>query len=270
VIKKILLLAVAMFSTTAFAAAPDKPAAPSLPPLSAAQVVDKNISARGGLDKWRSVTTLTLSGTMEAGGTKNASLPFTMKMKRGHKSRLEIQFQNQTAVQVFNGKQGWKQRPFLGRDDVEPYTSAEAKQAEATEELDGPLIDYARKGSTVALAGTDTVDGHASYVLQVTDKHGAERKVWIAADTFLEVKMEAEPRKLDGRMHDVSVYFRDYLTEGGVKLPKVLETVVEGHKNKHDAISTHKMSIEHVAVNAVIDDAQFERPLATVAQASAK
>ena len=35
-----------------------------------------------------------------------------------------------TAVQVFDGQQGWKLRPFLGRREVEAFTPAELAQAQ--------------------------------------------------------------------------------------------------------------------------------------------
>jgi len=36
--------------------------------LSAAQIADKNVAARGGLQAWRAVQTLSLQGKMGAGG----------------------------------------------------------------------------------------------------------------------------------------------------------------------------------------------------------
>ena len=36
--------------------------------LSAAQIVDKNVAARGGLSAWRSVQTMSESGKVDAGG----------------------------------------------------------------------------------------------------------------------------------------------------------------------------------------------------------
>ncbi len=52
-----------------------------------------------------------------------------MDLERGRKKRLEIQFNGQTAVQVYNGTQGWKLRPFLNRHEVENFTPDELKSA---------------------------------------------------------------------------------------------------------------------------------------------
>src|SRR5690348_18160747 len=89
------------------------------------EIVEKNIVARGGLAAWHNLQTLTYEGTIDAGGKPAHELPFVMKQKRSHKTRLEIVFKDQTAVQVYDGAQGWKVRPFLNRNEVESYTPAE-------------------------------------------------------------------------------------------------------------------------------------------------
>src|SRR5664279_947258 len=151
--------------------------------LSAAQIIEKNVAARGGLQAWRAVNTLTLAGQMDAGGKPNVQLPFVMSMKRPHKSRLEISVKDQVAVQTFDGKQGWKLRPFLNRDDVESFTPSEAKAAAAMAELDGPLIDYEKKGNKVALVGTETVGGTKAYKLELTQASGERFNLWVDAAT---------------------------------------------------------------------------------------
>ncbi|AXV77025.1 MULTISPECIES: outer membrane lipoprotein-sorting protein [Ralstonia solanacearum species complex] len=228
--------------------------------LSAAQIAERNVVARGGLQAWRAVNSMVMSGQIEAGGKKNTTLPFVMTLKRPHKNRLEIRFQGQTALQVYDGSQGWKVRPFLGRDEVDPYTPDELKSAAASSELDGPLMDYASKGTRIAVQGVETVEGHRAYKLNLTMKDGSTRHLWIDAATFLDIKIDGEPRRLDGKMHDVAIYFRDYRTEHGLKVPHVLETAVQGVKQ------THKITIERVAVNAPVDDALFAKPQLARAQ----
>jgi hypothetical protein len=189
-------------------------------------------------------------------------LPFVFSMERPNKSRLELRFEDRVAIQAFDGVQGWKFRPFLGRDDVEPFTPAEARSAAAADELDGPLIDHARKGVQVELLGTDKVDGRSTYKLKLTGKSGQSRNLWVDGSTFLEVKIDGEPRMLDGKPHAVVVVYRDFKADAGLMLPHALETVVEGVKQ------THAMVIKSVVVNAPVADDQFARPRAPVATAS--
>jgi hypothetical protein len=244
------------------------PAAVSKPSLraskySAEQIIERNIAARGGLQAWRAVQTLSFSGQLEAGGKQNSLLPFVMDMKRPHKSRLEISFRDQTAFQVYDGKQGWKVRPFLNRNEVEPFTPIEAKLAATWAELDGPLMDYASKGTRIKLEGVDTVEGRDAYKLKLTLKDGTERNVWIDAKTYLEAKIDGDPRKMDGKLRNVSIFYRDYKATNGLTVPHVLETMVEGVRQ-----SAHKMTIEKVAVNQPLEDALFAKPQLKVAAAS--
>jgi hypothetical protein len=186
-----------------------------------------------------------------------------MQMKRPHMSRLEIRFQDQTAVQVYDGTQGWKLRPFLGRNEVESFTPAEAKAAAAWEELDGPLVDYVNKGTKVALQGMESVEGHKAYKLKLTMKDGEERHLWVDATSFLELKIDGQPRKMDGKLRQVVILYRDYKRENGLNIPHVFETVVEGDK------LPHKMRIERVTVNQPMEDALFAKPqLAALAKPS--
>jgi len=228
--------------------------APKLPKMTAERIVERNVAARGGLGAWRAVNTLTMSGRLDAGGKPTVELPFVMKLKRGHKSRLEVAFKDQTAVQVYDGSQGWKVRPFLNRDQVEPYTEAEARSAAGWEELDGPLIDCAAKGTKVELVGTESVEGKPTYKLRLTFKSGEQRHVWIDGKSFLERKMEGEPRKLDGKLRAVAIHYREFGTDRGLTTPRVLETVVDGVK------STHKLTITKVAVNVPMPDSLFGKP----------
>jgi hypothetical protein len=229
--------------------------AQALSGLTAAQIIDKNVAAKGGLQAWRAVQTMTFAGKMDAGGKSKAQLPFVLEKKRTRKMRVEIAFANDTAVQVYDGANGWKLRPYLGRRTVEPYTSEELKSAAYEADVDGPLVDYAGKGSKVVLEGVEKVENQDAYKLKITMKGGQAEHVWLDLATFLEVKVEGTPRRMDGKMRPVSIYLRDYKTVNGLKVPYVIETAVEGNRD------THKMLIETVAVNQKLDDTLFEKPI---------
>src|SRR2546421_7340081 len=120
---------------------------PSEGKLSAAAIVEKNVAARGGLQAWRGVQTMSMQGRLGAGGNRRATvpvpipdqkssrqalptrpaeevqLPFLMELKRPGKMRMELQFNGQTAIQVYDGTNGWKLRPFLNRRVAGPYNT---------------------------------------------------------------------------------------------------------------------------------------------------
>jgi hypothetical protein len=265
---------------------------PSQAKLSAAAIVEKNVAARGGLQAWRSVQTMSLEGKLGAGGNQRATLPvpgrrpdpkivpsrpaeevklpFVMELKRSRKMRLELQFNGQTALQVYDGANGWKLRPYLNRRVVEPYTAEELKSASMQADLDGPLVDYAAKGTQIELAGMEKVDGRDTYKLKLTLKNGDAMHIWIDAQTFLEAKMEGQPRRLDGTYHPVEIYFRDYRPVNGLEIPYVLETkVVPVAKTalglKDTPVPTEQIVIDKVVVNPKLDESLFSKPEAGVA-----
>ncbi len=189
-------------------------------------------------------------------------LPFVMELKRPRKMRVEVQFNGQTAIQVFDGTNGWKLRPFLNRKEIEPYTEEEMKTVATQAELDGPLIDYAAKGTTISLIGTEKVEGHDAYRLRLTMKSGKTTDLWIDATTYLEAKIEGTPRRLDGKYRSVEVYYRDYRTADGLQIPFVLETKVLSPQTTRLALpatASEQILLEKVEVNPQLNDAVFSR-----------
>jgi outer membrane lipoprotein-sorting protein len=263
--------------------------------LSVAQIVEKHAAARGGLTAWRAVQTLSITGKLDAGtgdsvarsrtlalqgvgasvkraeraaaqtgadpnkGAAQVQLPFRLEMQRPHKSRLEVDFAGKTAVQVYDGENGWKVRPFLNRDDVEPFTADEAASEGSKPDLDGPLVDYAAKGTQVALEATEPVDGHKAYKLKLTMKNGDVRHIWIDAQSFLDVKVEGSPHRMDGKMRSVWIYQRDFRSVQGLMVPYLYETAVEGITQRH------RMLVESVKVNPALDATRFVKPQVLVA-----
>jgi hypothetical protein len=287
-----------LVSAVFIAAALAQPSSPAK--LSAAEIVNKNVEARGGLAAWRAVRTMTLSGKLGAGGNQRATLqvpnpapasfstrrsaadpvpqrpaaevqlPFVMDLERPRKMRFELQFGGKTAIQVFDGTHGWKLRPFLNRLVVEDYTTDEMKMTSTQAELDGPLVDYAAKGTKIELAGMEKVEDHDTYKLKLTLKTGESFHAWIDAQTFLEAKMEGQPRRLDGTEHPVETYLRDYRAVQGLQIPFLLETkVLPVAKTalglRDPPVPTEKITVERVEVNPKFDEALFSKPNVGVA-----
>lgn len=263
-------------------------AASAAPDLSLQQIVDRNAAARGGVAAWREVKTLSVSGTLDAGSTlpgpaayaedarhpsaprrrlhpdpakvaadaesvKPISLPFLMDFKRPRMTRVELKFKDQTAVQVYDGTNGWKLRPYLGRHQVEPFTAAELAIAKSQQDLDGPLIDYAAKGTKVEKAGTEQVGGHDAYKLKLTLKDGQVRYVWVDAQTFLDVQIASSNPK-GRRQQQIATLMSDYRNVNGLQIPFRLENHVGG------VTMPQRIMIAQVSVNPSLVDSLFARP----------
>lgn len=228
---------------------------PAVQELTAAQIVEKNVAARGGLDAWRKIQTMVWIGHIERPNTDAPSLPYVLEQKRPNKTHFEIKAQNQTWVRIFDGTHGWKLRPGRnGAPEVAQYSTEELKSALNGQGIDGPLMDHQAKGIAVALEGVDEVEGRKAYRLNVKLPSGAGNHVWVDAQTFLEVKYDRQSRKSNGQLGTVSVHYRDYGMIEGVQMPRVIET------GSDMARAIDKMVIDRIMVNPPLNDRTFARP----------
>src|ERR1700757_5196372 len=77
--------AVALFVACAAVRAMGAQSAP-VPELTAEQIVQKNVDARGGLEAWRKIQTMVWVGHMERAGGPMASMSFVLQQKRPNKT----------------------------------------------------------------------------------------------------------------------------------------------------------------------------------------
>src|SRR5437660_4035459 len=201
--------------------------------VTAAQVVQEHSGARGGLQAWQSLQSMAWNGKMDVGfgdsaarsaryvsnasmqsakqrgaamekaqhqqaAEKQVQVPFVLEMKRPDKSRIELEFAGKTAVQVFDGQNGWMKRPYLNRNTWEPFSAEQTKSQVGKWDIEGPLVEYVAKGTKVDLEAIEPVEGKDAYRLKLTLKDGSVQHIWIDTKSFLDVKVEGMPRRMDG------------------------------------------------------------------------
>ncbi len=223
--------------------------------LSVDEIVAKNIAARGGIDAWRNIQTMIWIGHIESPNAPEPKLPFVLEMKRPGMSRFQIEVQNQTSVNVFDGTQGWKVRSSRdGQPQMQAFTAEDVRFAQEGPGIDGQLIDYKSKGSTVTFDGDDNVEGRKAYRLRVTLSSGVTHHVWIDANSFLDIKYDREVRNAFGQSGMVSVYYRNYRAVDGLQIPFEIETTADAAK------ASDKMVFDRILLNSPLDDRIFARP----------
>ncbi|HET7294451.1 MAG TPA: outer membrane lipoprotein-sorting protein [Vicinamibacteria bacterium] len=215
------------------------------------EILARNAAARGGLEAWRAVTSMRMAGQMDVG--RGMRVPFRLEQKRPRKMRLEFEFDGTTAVQAFDGSAGWKRMPFLGRDEVLPFSEAEARGAAGQVDLDGPLLDCRARGESVELLGQEKVEGRDAFKLKVATPAGLERVVYVDVQNGLEVRVESA-QVLRGGEKRVDTFFRDYREVQGLLIAHVVESRLS------DASVGQKLAIESVQINPRLDDARFDTP----------
>jgi hypothetical protein len=230
----------------------------SAPQPTAAQIVAKNVAARGGLEAWRKIETMVWVGHVESPNAPTPSMPFVLQQKRPNKTRFEITVNNQRSLRVFDGTQGWKLVPTReGRPDVQPFTAQELKFARGAQGIDGPLVDYQAKGIAVAFDGSEKVEGRKAYRLSVRLPSGESHHIWIDAQTFLDIKYDRTSYNSAGVAATVPVFYRDYKAVEGLQIPAVIETGAGPDQ------ATDKLVIEKLALNPPLDDGLFSKPALT-------
>jgi outer membrane lipoprotein-sorting protein len=195
------------------------------------------------------------TGRIDGGGAQLGPVRFTLKQARPNRSRFEIEIHGEQNVRVFDGTRGWKQRPSRGiRLDVEPYTEAEVRFAKDAEIIDGALIDYAAHGSRVALGGLEEVQGRKAWRIDVLRASGAQEKVWVDAETFLDLQYERTSFRPSGEPVKVTVSYHDFRAFEGVQLPGVIDLGGSG------GTPPGHMVLEGVAINPTFDELTFAEP----------
>jgi outer membrane lipoprotein-sorting protein len=215
-------------------------------------IIAKNIQARGGAEKLKSVQSIKATATMSMGGME---IPAVIVQKRPQMARMEFTVQGLTAVQAYDGKQAWQVMPFMGKKDPELMSADEAKETEEDADIDGPLVDYKAKGHQVELLGKEKIEGTDAYKLKLTLKNGDVKTIYIDADSFLQIKEDTK-RTIRGTEQEVESSIGDYKEVNGILFPFAIEGAVKGTDQKQ------KLTITKVELNVPADDSMFKMPAA--------
>jgi hypothetical protein len=219
------------------------------------QIVAKNVEAKGGAEALRALQSVKLTGKMLV-NEGQMEFGFAQIKKRPSSVRNEYSLQGMTMVQAFDGDEGWKISPFQGRKDPEKMSADDVKSLVEDAEVDGPLIDWKEKGSTVEYLGTEDVDGTQAHKLKVTRKNGTVDYVYLDPEHFLEIRILSQ-RVEHGAQVETETDLSDYEKVNGVYVPFSMESGNKGAADKQ------KVSIEKADGNLPVDDAPFKFPTPT-------
>ena len=216
------------------------------------ELVAKNIEAKGGAEALRALQSLKMTGKLIV---NEGQLQFALiqTKKRPDAIRTEFTVQGMTAVQAYDGKEGWKISPFQGRKDPEKLSADDTKPLMADAEIDGPLVDWKAKGSTLEYLGREDVDGTSAYKIKVVRKNGDVCFVYLDPDHFLEIRTLTQ-RIRHGAQEEVEEDISDYEKIGGAFIPFSFEDGRKGDPDKQKTV------IEKAEANVPVDDAIFHFP----------
>jgi len=222
------------------------------PQLTVDELVAKNVGAKGGADALRALQSIRLNGKMLV-NEGQIQLAYAETKKRPDEVRTEATLQGMTAVEAYDGKDGWRISPFQGRKDPEKMSADDVKPLMEDAEIDGPLVNWKEKGSTLEYVGREDVDGTSAYKIKVVRKNGDVNFVYLDPDHFLEIRILSQ-RVRHGAQEETETDVGDYEKIGGVFIPFSIEAGRKGDPDKQ------KVVIEKAEANVPVDDSIFHFP----------
>ncbi len=199
----VVLLAVAPLTASAENAGTVTPSWPEAS-ISAEKIIKKHIEALGGEKLLRAGTSFTFTVSGEKMGKKFTK---TVVQARPNKMRVDVTSADGPMSKGFDGKVAWIKKG----DTAAVAMSAEDTTAMAAHaQFEEPLIDYAKKGTTVKLVGKVDVKGTPAYDLEIGFKTGDVEHHFIDASSYLLLRKTWMDKDKDGKATEMSVRFGDY------------------------------------------------------------
>ena len=215
-------------------------------------IIKKHIKASGGLEKLKSVKSMTITGTSSI-PAMGVEATFTRKSMRPNLLRLDVDLQGQKMVQAFDGEKAWHIFPFTGSTATQAMPEAQAKAFRLQTDMDGPLIDYKSKGHKVELVGKEALGEREAYHLKVTMKSGEDIHIYLDSESYLQVKATAMTPGPGGNEIKVETMFSDY---------KEVDGMMMAHTMTQNNPMQGKVEIKMTSaeINPKLDTAIFKMP----------
>jgi outer membrane lipoprotein-sorting protein len=214
------------------------------------EVLAKHAAAHGGLEKWRAVHSLIISGTAV---NYSSAGPFVFEWRAPDAFRFEQTALGRKILYAHDGAVTWWVQPLLGVDQPAVLADPQATLIRRAVAFASPLVDAASQGNKVELLGKDEVDGQPALKLKMTRKDGSEETWYLDPSTGLELA------RLD-RVFDSAgpkerwTYYSDFRT---------VEGLVIAHRQDQEYFIRHvALTVEKVQVNPEIDPGRFAMKVA--------
>ncbi|HET9266045.1 MAG TPA: hypothetical protein VFO14_23545 [Vicinamibacterales bacterium] len=210
------------------------------------EIIAKNLAARGGVERLRSLETVKITATVEARGME---LPLETWAKRPNKLRRDQKLPDRTVTVAFDGTRVWRSDTAEAGGQPQPVPADMAESTRDDASFDPLLLSYKERGHKIELVGAETIDGKALHHLRVTKKAGQIEHLYLSAETGLEVRTVSTMEQ-GGMRAEVQTDLSDYRTVDGMQVPFSLSQSMNGKP-------VLQISLTKVEFNLPIDDAVF-------------
>jgi outer membrane lipoprotein-sorting protein len=212
-------------------------------------VIARNLAARGGAEKLRSLNSVKITAVVTAQGME---LPMTSWAMRPNRLRRDTKFQDQNIVMAFDGKTVWGINPMTGSTAPQEVTGPQADLTRDEATFDPLFLTYKERGHTIELVGTETVDGTEAYHLKVMKKNGSIEHYYLNAATALEMRTVSTLER-NGMTAEVTTDLGDYQTVDGMQVAFSMKQSMRGNL-------VAQVKLQKVEFNVPIEDDLFRMP----------
>lgn len=206
-------------------------------------IINKSITAMGGLDKLNSINTVYMEDSNLVQGVK---VPIKIWMVNKKATRIEFSFGGMTGFQILRTDSGWGFSPFAGQTAPEPITAEEVKKAKEQLYVTDAFVNYKAKGYKVKYEGKDETEGSEAYKIKVTITDSISETYFIDPDTYYVIQVKTKAT-VNGKTGESTETRTDYKkTPDGYIFP------MESNSSDQGDVKTYV-----IKVNGAIDDKIF-------------
>ncbi len=205
--------------------------------------------AVGGPEQWKNLNSMKFIGSGENMGM---NFPVVVYSMRPNLQKVEVDIQGKKFVDAFDGETAWTINPFMGGLEPQKKTEEETKEA-AKQMFEDELVNYAEKGHSVSLEGTEEVEGVQAIKLKLTKKDGDEVYYFFDPEAYVPIMQRQYIKFGPMKGQPVETYFSDYDEVEGMYFPFSIVQKVNGQV-------VMNMRADSIELNPPLDKSIFAFP----------
>jgi len=221
-----------IIAVRAFSAEPD-----------AKQILEKSLSAMGGIENLEKVQTKTGSAKVTVAGLSGS---YHLWAKSPDKMKMLLDLGVLQQERAYDGTKGWQKQ-----NSLQELAGDDLDRLKRTAEFN-PLLDYYKRGVPMELKGKEKIENAEAYRLEfkVTPDH--IETFFFDTTTFLPIR-ELRPVTIKGEKQELRLDYSDYRNVDNIKLPfSIIQTLPD---------QILALTIQEYTLNADIAESIFHSPV---------
>lgn len=223
------------------------------------EIINSYFENTGGYENWGKLQGIKTKATLSQGGGMEFPMEIVQMADGRQYTSFEVQG-NKFKQGVYDGNTVWSTNfQSLQAEEADAETIANTKLD--ANDFPDELYDYKKKGYTVELLGTETMDGAEVYKIKLTKENkvfdGEEVEdvtfYYFDVDNMVPIAQEAEIKQGPQKGAIVVVKYSDYDEVDGFYFPFSLTQGIKGGPSQ-------PFKIESIEINPEVDDSEFTFP----------